>query len=116
LFNGALPAKKGLIASDAKLLEEAFEQKPVLNEISTDDSAAAVVVTPVVLWQIASHPGIFELVRLWTNELWRLISREGRAGTRMIRMSAARHCSANSAARPHRYGHTVHIQCYCPVT
>jgi hypothetical protein len=108
--------KKGLIASDAKLLEEAFEQKPVLNEISTDDSAAAVVVTPVVLWQIASHPGIFELVRLWTNELWRLISREGRAGTRMIRMSAARHCSANSAARPHRYGHTVHIQCYCPVT
>jgi len=32
-----------------------------LNEISTDDSAAVVVVTPVVLWQIASHPGIFEL-------------------------------------------------------
>jgi hypothetical protein len=71
LFNGALPAKKGLIASDAKLLEEAFEHKllssPVLNEISTDDSAAAVVVTPVVLWQIASHPGIFELARLWNQ-------------------------------------------------
>jgi hypothetical protein len=45
-----------------------------------DNSAAVVVVTPVVLWQIASHPGIFELARLWTNELQRLISREGRAG------------------------------------
>jgi hypothetical protein len=99
LFNGAL-----------KLLEEAFEQKllssPVLNEISTDDSAAAVVATPVVLWQIASHPGIFELTHC--DELRRLISREGRAGARMIRMSAARHGSSNSAPRPHRDGRTSH--------
>jgi hypothetical protein len=97
-----------------------FEQKllssPVLNEISTDDSAAAVVATPVVLWQIASHPGIFELARLWTNELRRLVSRAGRAGAPMIRMSAARRGPANSAARPHRYGHTAHIQCHRPVT
>ena len=53
--------------------------------------------------------GIFELARLWTNELRRLISCEGRAGARMIRMSAARHGTANwhlSAARwPQRFHH-----------
>jgi hypothetical protein len=76
----------------------------------TDNSAAVVVVTPVVLWQIASHPGIFELARLWTNELQRLISREGRAGTRIIRISASPHRSANSAPRPHRRVHTAYTQ------
>jgi hypothetical protein len=40
------------------------------------------------------------------------VSREGRAGTRMVRMSAARHGSANSAPRPHRDGRTSHIQCH----
>jgi hypothetical protein len=65
----------------------------------------------VVLWQIAGHSGIFELARLWTNELQRLISREGRAGTRMIRMTAAWRGSANSAPRPHRDGRTAYIQC-----
>ena len=38
------------------------------------------------------------------------VSREGRAGTRMVRMSAARRGSANSAPRPHRDGRTSHTQ------
>jgi ERF superfamily len=48
----ALPAKNSLIAADAKLIEDAFEQKlsgfpsPVVNEISTDESAAPLEVTP----------------------------------------------------------------------
>src|SRR5262249_53175105 len=48
----ALPPKNSLIAADAKLLEDAFEQKlsgassGVVNEISTDESAAALEVTP----------------------------------------------------------------------
>jgi len=48
----ALPAKNSLIAADAKLLEDAFEQKlsgassGVVNEISTDEGAAALEVTP----------------------------------------------------------------------
>jgi hypothetical protein len=48
----ALPVKNSLIAADAKLLEDAFEQKlsglssPVVNEISTGESAAALEMTP----------------------------------------------------------------------
>jgi len=48
----ALPAKNSLIASDAKLLEDAFEQKlsglssPVLNDVSAGGSAPAAGVTP----------------------------------------------------------------------
>jgi ERF superfamily len=48
----ALPAKNSLIASDAKLLEDAFEQKlsglssPVPNDVSAGDSAPAAGVTP----------------------------------------------------------------------
>jgi hypothetical protein len=48
----ALFAKNSLIAADAKLLEDAFEQKlsglssPVANEISAGKSAAALEVTP----------------------------------------------------------------------
>jgi hypothetical protein len=38
-------------------------------------------------------------------------SRQGWAGARMIRMSAARHGSANSAPRPHRDGRTAYTQC-----
>jgi len=47
----ALPAKNSLIATDAKLLEDAFEQKlsgfpsPVANDISTGEDAAAAKVT-----------------------------------------------------------------------
>jgi hypothetical protein len=47
----ALPAKNSLIAADAKLVEDAFEQKlsglssGVVNEISTGERAAAVEVT-----------------------------------------------------------------------
>jgi hypothetical protein len=48
--------------------------------------------------------------RLRINQLWRLISREGRAGTQMIRMSAARQGSANSAPRLHRDGRTAYTQ------
>jgi ERF superfamily len=49
--NGALPAKNTLVTTDAKLLEQAFEQKlsglssPVAIETSTD-AAAALAVTP----------------------------------------------------------------------
>jgi hypothetical protein len=49
---GALRAKNSLMAADAKLLEDAFEQKlsglssPVVNEISAGESAAALEVTP----------------------------------------------------------------------
>jgi hypothetical protein len=46
----------------------------------------------------------------------RLISREGRAGTRMIKMSAAWHGSANSAPRLHRDGRTACTQCHRLVT
>jgi hypothetical protein len=48
----ALDAKNSLVATDAKLLEEAFEQKLsnlpsfVVNEVSTEASAAALEVTP----------------------------------------------------------------------
>jgi hypothetical protein len=48
----ALPAKNSLMATDAKLLEDAFEQKlsdlssPVVNEVSASEGAAAVAVTP----------------------------------------------------------------------
>jgi ERF superfamily len=48
----ALPAKNSLIASDAKLLEDAFEQKlsglssSIVNETSTGESAAALGVAP----------------------------------------------------------------------
>jgi hypothetical protein len=48
----ALPAKNSLIAADAKLLEDAFEQKlsglssGVVNEVSADETAAALEVTP----------------------------------------------------------------------
>jgi hypothetical protein len=47
----ALGAKNSLVAADAKLLEDAFEQKlsglpsPVVNDVSTDESTAAVEVT-----------------------------------------------------------------------
>jgi ERF superfamily len=47
----ALPAKNSLIAADAKLLEDAFEQKlsgfpsPVVNDISAEESATAAEVT-----------------------------------------------------------------------
>jgi hypothetical protein len=47
----ALPAKNSLIAADAKLLEDAFEQKlsgfpsPVVNDISAGESATAAAVT-----------------------------------------------------------------------
>jgi hypothetical protein len=46
-----LGAKNSLVAADAKLLEDAFEQKlsglpsPVVNDVSTDESTAAVEVT-----------------------------------------------------------------------
>jgi hypothetical protein len=49
---------------------------------------------------------------------WRVInspavrSREGRAGTRMIKINAAPHGSANSAPRPHRDGRTAYTQCH----
>jgi len=48
----ALPAKNSLIAADAKLLEDAFEQKlsglssPVANEISTGEGVAALEASP----------------------------------------------------------------------
>jgi hypothetical protein len=54
--------------------------------------------------------------RLRINQLWRLISREGRAGTQMIRMSAARQGSANSVPRLRRDGRTAYTQCHRRVT
>jgi hypothetical protein len=48
----ALPGKNSLMAADAKLLEEAFEQRlsglpsPAVSEVSTGESTAAVEVTP----------------------------------------------------------------------
>jgi hypothetical protein len=50
------------------------------------------------------------------NQLRRLISREGRAGTRMIKISAAPHGSANSAPRLRRDGRTAYTQCHLRVT
>jgi hypothetical protein len=58
----ALPAKNSLIAADAKLLEDAFEQKlsgfpsPGVNESSADESEGAPGVTPQMEPQ-ASRPG-----------------------------------------------------------